>query len=401
MAVSYPLLAASAVGVATHLLYFKKGEHHVAPQRYVIALATSLITGVILTGSSIFNEKPGVQAGWTSAISSSIQIHTCFLFGLYSSLITYRLFFHPLNKFPGPLGARISTFWLTYRVRGLDAWRQVAALHEQYGPFVRIAPSELSIRNPRAVAALHGPASRCEKGPIYDVTKPMTSLHMFRDRAIHNDLRRVWSQAFSDRALRGYNQRMSAYRSVLLGRIHAAKGESMDMAKWFRFYGFDVMGDLAFGKSFNMLETSRNHWAIDLLDAGILPLALQLPVWLLRFGMNMPVISRDWWTFIGFCRDRLQSRMRSEPDVPDIMSTLLGPLKGRDVTQEEFDLLIGDAQLVIAAGRLVMQYAIYMGIKLTSGQPYHGRKHGFHRVRIGKASGTHRQAAQRACAFSP
>ncbi|EGR47512.1 cytochrome P450 [Trichoderma reesei QM6a] len=350
MAVSYPLLAASAVGVATHLLYFKKGEHHVAPQRYVIALATSLITGVILTGSSIFNEKPGVQAGWTSAISSSIQIHTCFLFGLYSSLITYRLFFHPLNKFPGPLGARISTFWLTYRVRGLDAWRQVAALHEQYGPFVRIAPSELSIRNPRAVAALHGPASRCEKGPIYDVTKPMTSLHMFRDRAIHNDLRRVWSQAFSDRALRGYNQRMSAYRSVLLGRIHAAKGESMDMAKWFRFYGFDVMGDLAFGKSFNMLETSRNHWAIDLLDAGILPLALQLPVWLLRFGMNMPVISRDWWTFIGFCRDRLQSRMRSEPDVPDIMSTLLGPLKGRDVTQEEFDLLIGDAQLVIAAG---------------------------------------------------
>ncbi|OTA07051.1 hypothetical protein A9Z42_0079230 [Trichoderma parareesei] len=77
------------------------------------------------------------------------------------------------------------------------------------------------------------------------------------------------------------------------------------MTKWFRFYGFDVMGDLAFGKSFNMLETSRNHWAIDLLDAEILPLALQFPVWLLRFGMNMPVISRDWWTFIGFCRDRL------------------------------------------------------------------------------------------------
>ncbi|OTA07050.1 hypothetical protein A9Z42_0079220 [Trichoderma parareesei] len=171
MAVSYPLLAASAVGVAAHLLYFNKGEHHVAPQRYVIALA------------------PGVHAGWTSAISFSTQIHTCFLLGLYSSLLTYRLFFHPLNKFPGPLGARISTFWLTYRVRGLDAWRQVAALHEQYGPFVRIAPSELSVRDPRAVAALHGPGSKCEKGSIYDLTKPMTSLHMFRDRAIHNDLR--------------------------------------------------------------------------------------------------------------------------------------------------------------------------------------------------------------------
>ncbi|KAL7907218.1 cytochrome P450 [Trichoderma velutinum] len=347
MPTNYPLLTAWAVGILTHLIYFNRGEHHLAPQRYVLALAASFLSGVVFIRSSIFNSP---NTDWISALSLSTQIHACFLQGLYLSLITYRLFFHPLNKFPGPIGARISTFWLCYHVRSLDAWRKIAALHNQYGPFVRVSPSEVSICDPKGVMALYGPASKCEKGPIYDMTKPMTSLHMFRDRSTHHELRRVWSQAFSDRALRGYEQRMREYRNVLFDRIIAADGQPIDMAKWFRFYSFDTMGDLAFGKPFNMLKTSRNHWAIDLLDAGILPLALQLPVWLLRFGMSIPMLSRDWWKFIGFCRDSLQSRMKCEPEVPDIMSTLLDPLKGKEPSQEETDLLIGDAQLIIGAG---------------------------------------------------
>ncbi|EHK23948.1 uncharacterized protein TRIVIDRAFT_147960 [Trichoderma virens Gv29-8] len=348
MPVNYPFLTASIVGVLTLLLYFKVGEHHLAPQRYAFSVVASFLSGVVFVRSPILFDKPSPD--WMSAVILSTQIHASFLGGLYASLITYRLFFHPLNKFPGQIGARISIFWLCYHVRGLDAWRKIAALHDQYGPYVRVGPSELSVRDPKGVLALHGPMSKCKKDPHYDLTKPMTSLHMFRDRSLHNSLRRVWSQAFSDRALRGYEQRIRGYRNILFDRITAAEGQPIDMAKWSRFYSFDVMGDLAFGKSFSMLNTSRNHWAIDLLDAGVLPLALQLPVWLLRLGMSIPILSRDWWKFIGFCRDSLQSRMKSEPEVPDIMSTLLEPLKGREPTQEETDLLIGNAQLIIGAG---------------------------------------------------
>lgn len=103
-----------------------------------------------------------------------------------------------------------------------------------------------------------------------------------------------------------------------------------NVSKCFRVYNFDVMDDLAFGKSSNTLELSRNLWAIGLLSVGILPLALQLPVWLSRFGMNIRKLSRDWWKFIGFCRDSLQSRIKCEPEVSDIMSTLFDPLKGGD-----------------------------------------------------------------------
>ncbi|KAH0494867.1 hypothetical protein TgHK011_008451 [Trichoderma gracile] len=201
-------------------------------------------------------------------------------------------------------------------------WRRVAALHEQYGPFVRIAPRDLSVRNPRAVA-------------------PSTARRQS-----------VWRSA----AQGGYNQRMSVCYSILLDWIHATNGERIDMAKWFRFCGFDVMGDLAFGKSFKMLETSWNHWAIDILDAKILPLALQLPA----------VESNE-----------------VEPGVLDIVSTLLGPLKGREVAPEEFGFLDWRRP----AGH-------------CNRKPYDGRKPGFHRIRTGKAYRTHRQAAQRTCAFS-
>ena len=34
----------------------------------------------------------------------------------------------------------------------------------------------------------------------------------------------------------------------------------MDVSKWFNYYSFDVMGDLSFGKSFNMLVDGKDSY---------------------------------------------------------------------------------------------------------------------------------------------
>jgi hypothetical protein len=36
-------------------------------------------------------------------------------------------------------------------------------------------------------------------------------------------------------------------------------GYPVDMAQWFNLWSFDVMGDLAFGKSFGMLDSAETH----------------------------------------------------------------------------------------------------------------------------------------------
>jgi hypothetical protein len=37
----------------------------------------------------------------------------------------------------------------------------------------------------------------------------------------------------------------------------------------FNFFGYDVMGDLAFGKSFAMLDSGDEHYAVKLLNEGM------------------------------------------------------------------------------------------------------------------------------------
>jgi hypothetical protein len=52
-----------------------------------------------------------------------------------SCLAIYRLFFHPLNGFPGPRLARITTLYKTYYevVKGGELLQKIRELHEVYG----------------------------------------------------------------------------------------------------------------------------------------------------------------------------------------------------------------------------------------------------------------------------
>ena len=90
----------------------------------------------------------------------------------------------------------------------------------------------------------------------------MASLQRTRDKSLHDPRRRVWSGAFGDRNMRDYEKRMVWYRALLVNAIDESKNQPFDVTKWFNLYTFDVMGDLAFGASFGMFETSKEHEGI-------------------------------------------------------------------------------------------------------------------------------------------
>lgn len=61
----------------------------------------------------------------------------------------------------------------------------------------------------------------------------------------------------------------------------------MVASTWFNYYSFNVMGDLVFGKSFDMLSSGRAHFAMELLQSGMLPLGLLAPIsWMKTAGPN-------------------------------------------------------------------------------------------------------------------
>lgn len=166
---------------------------------------------------------------------------------------------------------------------------------------------------------IYGPNSRCSKNTFYDNGHPMMSLHSYRDRIAHDQRRRVWSAGFGDRALRGYEQRMRVYRQKLFQRLEArAVAESaINISQWFNFYSYDTMGDLAFARSFDMLDASRNHWAVDMLMHGMIGYRYLFPSWFFRLLATMPSLSSDWHKFIGFATDTMLRRVGVGRPLPD------------------------------------------------------------------------------------
>lgn len=304
---SPPALAAHAaavtVGSISHLVYFRSGEHHLYGMRYVF-----FGMGIIL--ASAFAQSYCLHLTIGAALAQTSLVVGSYLIGLYSSLVIYRVFFHPLRSFGGPYGCRISSAWFATYLAKSDAFRQLESLHHRYGDFLRIGSNDISIAHPQAVQAVHGLGSKCRKAAWYDLTHPMVSLQSTRNKTLHDQRRRVWSSAFGDRNLRDYEERMAQYRAMLIKSIDQSGGRPIDISKWFNLYTFDVMGDLAYGSSFEMLKTSKEHDAIRLLNAGLKPLAFMLPMWFFRVMTAIPGTTREWREFITYCIGQLEQRMQ-------------------------------------------------------------------------------------------
>lgn len=180
-----------AIGILLHLSLFRHGEWDAHSFTLLkVAAVVQCILGLFV--HNVFHESLAASAQhvalWAGAAAA----------GLYTSMLVYRAFFHRLRQFPGPFLARLSTFYMTYLCfqRG-QIYRDVQAMHDKYGDWVRLGPTEISIADPEAFNAIHSATSQCERGPWYNILNPTISLQMVRDRKEHARRRKAWDRAFS------------------------------------------------------------------------------------------------------------------------------------------------------------------------------------------------------------
>jgi hypothetical protein len=87
----------------------------------------------------------GISHSFISALVETNVLVIALLGGLYASMITYRLLFHPLKAFPGPIAAKITAFWvIKQNIPDLGFYKQLRQLHDHYGDFVRIRMTSTS-----------------------------------------------------------------------------------------------------------------------------------------------------------------------------------------------------------------------------------------------------------------
>ena len=129
--------------------------------------------------------------------------------GLQAFQCVSTLYFSSLRRYPGPLMAKFTSWWLTKQCRNTRRSAAVMEQHQKYGDFVRIAPNHISINNSQAVAEVYGHKSDCLKSDFYDAFLQVTPVVFnVRDSAAHQRKRKYLNPAFSARALADFEPSM-------------------------------------------------------------------------------------------------------------------------------------------------------------------------------------------------
>jgi cytochrome P450 len=182
------------------------------------------------------------------------------------SIAVYNIYFHPLSVYPGPKSYAASRIPYVRTVLAGGLPFSVRRLHEEYGDVVRIGPDELSYTNAEAWKDIYG--HRIGKSQIpkdqmfYSPPVEGVSGILTTDDAKHARMRKLLSNAFSEKTMRTQEPTMKHYIDLLIQRLkeNCDNGKAaLNMTSWYTWTTFDLIGDLTLGESFSCLENSSYH----------------------------------------------------------------------------------------------------------------------------------------------
>ncbi|OAL43427.1 benzoate 4-monooxygenase cytochrome P450 [Pyrenochaeta sp. DS3sAY3a] len=253
-----------------------------------------------------------------------------------TSLLIYNLFFHPLAQFPGPKLAAVSHTWYAWIVLKKKSHLHITAAHRKYGHVVRIAPDELSFDTVASRNAIygHGPARSFLKSALYEgfVNGGEPSLVGVIDPTEHGKKRKFLAHAFSAIALRSHETTVQKYCDLFVRQIiaHGGSAEGLDITDWFHWFTTDIVGDLAFGESFDSLKNVKTHPWVALIPKHAA--TIQLGDILRRFPLIRtlvrPILINEKmrtarYQNYEFAKLKTLQRMQMKTDRKDFMSYLL------------------------------------------------------------------------------
>ena len=173
-----------------------------------------------------------------------------------------------IRTIPGPPVAALSNLWLLYQSRLGHRYLSVDKAHKKYGKFVRIQPDHVSVADPDAIPTIYGHGNGFLKAEYYDAfVSIQRGLFNTRDRSEHTRKRKIVSHTFSARSIGQFEQYIHCNIEDLVKQWtklsdNATKSgktwADIDSLHWFNYLAFDIIGDLAFGAPFGMINAGAD-----------------------------------------------------------------------------------------------------------------------------------------------
>ncbi|KAL4798531.1 cytochrome P450 [Aspergillus venezuelensis] len=306
--------------------------------------------------------RTATERTWYLGAASALVI---VLYGV--GLAVYRLYFHPLARFPGPRLSAISSLPSIYSLLRGRLGLETKQLHDKYGSVVRVSPNELSFNSAQAWEDIYGfktgGRKNMHKDPIHVGSVdplPGASTLTMADDANHARQRRAMAHSFSERALKEQEYIIQHYVDIFIGKLKrmADEKEAFNLVNWLNFTTFDIIGDLAFGEPFGCLDLGAFHSWVALIFETVKVGALEQATrrfadagsWTQSFLLNMipDHVRKRRRDHLAFSKEKVEQRLRVGPtDHKDFIYYVLKQREKYDLHDNE---IILNSALFIVAG---------------------------------------------------
>ncbi|KAI0485055.1 cytochrome P450 [Xylariaceae sp. FL0804] len=256
-------------------------------------------------------------------------VATAILVGVYI-LITaaYRLFAHPLAHVPGPRLAGVSYWYECY----YDVFRpaqyafQIRALHQRYGPIIRITPDEVSIADPEFISSIYSPGQGQRRDKDINKVKALginTSVGGAVSHELHRRRRDALEPFFSRRNISRLETRLLAKTEQLEQQFKTITEANavVNLSDVYFAFSNDIVEEYCFSTTSNLLNDLQlahvRRKNVDSVLRGV-KINLQFP-WIRSLIQKLPPGFRARFTPPGI-RDMIRFRMGIRKEIQSILS---------------------------------------------------------------------------------
>ncbi|KAJ4290380.1 hypothetical protein N0V90_010596 [Kalmusia sp. IMI 367209] len=218
----------------------------------------------------------------------------------------YRVYFHPLAKFPGPKLAAL-TFWYEFYYDVYPNHYQygfkIKELHDRYGPIIRINPIHIHIHDHSYLDTIYASGNahkrdRCSWSHHSGAKTFGGAMLEAMDHDLHKMRRNATSGFFSKRSIQALEPLVIRITNALMARMkqdmdrdigEGGKG-IINLNCAYAAMTMDIISEYCFGESMNGMERPEyGKKMLDILHQGIQmrPLARQFPG-IINFMLDLP-----------------------------------------------------------------------------------------------------------------
>ncbi|KAH8682569.1 cytochrome P450 [Xylariales sp. PMI_506] len=279
------------------------------------------------------------------------------------SVCVYRLFFHPLSRYPGPVLAKVSSLYSAYHAWKGDIHVDMARCHIRYGNYVRYAPDRLLFNTHKAFQDIYGHSSNVTKSIAYDaLVHRAPNILTTRDKAQHGRRKRLISQGVSDASLRALEPAIIRHIQKFCRKVSEPDpagsdwSTAKDISEWCNYLAFDIMSEITFSQQYDALENEDYRWVLDAIEESnvrisVLFQAPEVKLWRLNKHL-FPQAIQARNKFLGFVRQLQRDRreLSKTANLKDIFSFIANATDPDGESAFKLDEVSAESTTLIVAG---------------------------------------------------